>query len=125
MNAPTAANAENLLVRSIPALTRAVRAVVEAGGSARGEAELVAQNLVLANASGHDSHGVGMLPRYVHSLLDGGLRSNQHVEILLDTGSLLRLDGGSGYGQVVGREAMELGIERARRQGVCVVALAN
>jgi uncharacterized oxidoreductase len=125
MTAPTAASAENLVVRSIPALTRTVRAVVEAGGSSAREAELVAQNLVLANASGHDSHGVGMLPRYVHSLLDGGLRINQHVAVALDTGPLLRLDGGAGYGQVVGREAMELGIARALRHGVCVVALAN
>jgi len=114
-----------MVVWQVPGLTRAVQALVEAGGSAPREAELVAQNLVLANASGHDSHGVGMLSRYVESLLEGGLRSNQHVQIALDTGTLLRLDGGSGYGQVVGREAMELGIERARRHGVCVVALAQ
>jgi hydroxycarboxylate dehydrogenase B len=106
-------------------LTRAVQRLVEKGGSLPGEAELVAQNLVLANASGHDSHGVGMLPRYVDALLEGGLRANQHAEIQLDTGCLLRVDGGAGYGQVVGSEAMALGIERALRHGVCVVALAN
>jgi hydroxycarboxylate dehydrogenase B len=122
MSEPTV---EGMVVWQVPGLTRAVQAVVEAGGSAAGEAELVAQNLVLANASGHDSHGIGMLSRYVDSLLEGGLRINQHVQIALDTGTLLRLDGGSGYGQVVGREAMELGIERARRHGVCVVALAH
>jgi len=121
MNAP----AEGTVVWQSQHLTRAVRAVVEAGGSAPREAQLVAENLVLANASGHDSHGVGMLSRYVHSLQDGTLHVNQHVQIQVDTGSLLRLDGASGYGQVVGREAMELGIERARRHGVCVVALAN
>jgi len=106
-------------------LTRAVQRLVEQGGSLPGEAALVAQNLVLANASGHDSHGVGMLPRYVDALLEGGLCPNQHVQIQLDTGALLRLDGGAGYGQVVGREAMQLGSERALRHGVCVVALAN
>jgi len=106
-------------------LTRAAQRLVEQGGSAPSEAALVAQNLVLANASGHDSHGVGMLPRYVDALLESGLRVNQHVTIELDTGPLLRLRGGSGYGQVVGREAMELGSERALRHGVCVVALAD
>lgn len=106
-------------------LTRAIEALVAAGGSAPEEARLVAANLVLANASGHDSHGVGMAARYVDSLLQGGLRVNQHVQVQLDTGSLLRLDGSSGYGQVVGREAMALGCERALQQGVCVVALAN
>ncbi|HKO94957.1 MAG TPA: malate/lactate/ureidoglycolate dehydrogenase [Polyangiaceae bacterium] len=117
--------AENSVAWSARGLTRAVERLVQSGGSAPREAELVAQNLVLANASGHDSHGVGMLPRYVDSLLEGGLRVNQHASIELDTGSLLRLDGGAGYGQVVGREAMELGIERALRHGVCVVALAH
>ena len=121
MNAPSAGT----VAWQSQHLTRAVRALVEAGGSSPREAQLVAENLVLANASGHDSHGVGMLPRYVHSLQDGVLRVNQHVQIQVDTGALLRLDGACGYGQVVGREAMELGIERARRLGVCVVALAN
>jgi len=99
--------------------------VVRHAGSEPREAELVATNLVLANASGHDSHGVGMLPRYVGSLLDGGLVPNRHVRVELDTGALLRLDAGWGYGQVAGFEAMQLGCARAREHGVCVVALAN
>jgi hydroxycarboxylate dehydrogenase B len=106
-------------------LTRAIQALVSAGGSSVQEAQLVAENLVLANASGHDSHGVGMAARYVDSLLEGGLRVNQQAQVQLDTGSLLRLDGGCGYGQVVGRDAMALGCQRALEQGVCVVALAN
>ena len=85
MNAP----AEGTVVWQMQPLTRAMRALVEAGGSSGREAQLVAENLVLANACGHDSHGVGMLPRYVHSLQDGGLRVNQHVQIQVDTGSLV------------------------------------
>ena len=107
------------------ALTRVARAIVERGGSEPAEAQLLAENLVMANASGHASHGVGMLPRYVDSLLESGLLANQHVHVELDTGPLLRLDGCRGYGQVVGREAMALGIERAQRHGICAVALAN
>jgi uncharacterized oxidoreductase len=107
------------------ALTRAVRRVVEQAGSEPAESALVAENLVLANASGHASHGVGMLPRYINSLLGGGLIPNRHVRVELDTGVLLRLDAGSGYGQVAGQEAMALAIDRARRHGACVAALAN
>lgn len=106
-------------------LTRLVHGIVTRGGSEPLEGKLVAENLVLANCSGHDSHGVGMLPRYVDSLLQGGLTVNQHVRVELDTGPLLRLDGGQGYGQVVGREAMQLGIERAKEHGICGVALSN
>jgi len=106
-------------------LTNAVRAIVKAGGSTDREAELVSTNLVEANLRGHDSHGVGMIPRYVQSVTNGGLAVNQHVKIVLDTGPLLTLDGLTGYGQVIGHEAMELAAERAKRNGVCLVGLSN
>jgi uncharacterized oxidoreductase len=89
------------------------------------EAALVAHNLVEANLTGHDSHGVGMLPRYVENLLAGGLKANQQLRIVTDHGSLLTLDGQAGYGQVMGHEAMALGIARARQHGVAVLGLAN
>ena len=107
------------------ALRRFVAAVVERGGSSTEEARLVAHNLVEANLTGHDSHGVGMLPRYVDNLLAGGLKANQHLRVVTDHGSLLTLDGQAGYGQVMGHEAMALGIERARAHGVAVLGLAN
>ena len=106
-------------------LTRAIEAIVAAGGSEPREARLVADNLVLANLLGHDSHGVGMMPRYVSALLEGGLSANRHPEVKADGGTLLALDGCQGYGQVIGLEAMELAIERARRHGSCVMTLAN
>jgi uncharacterized oxidoreductase len=107
------------------ALTAAVHAIVKAGGSSDREAGKVAANLVEANLRGHDSHGVGMVPRYIDSLKEGNLRVNAHVEIRTDGGATLSLDGVQGYGQVIGEEAMALGIERARRHGVCVVGLAH
>ena len=80
---------------------------------------------MLANLSGHDSHGVGMLPRYVDAVLEGGLKPNTSVRVVLDTGSLLTLDGQRGYGQIVGEEAMALGISRAQTHGSCIMTLAN
>jgi uncharacterized oxidoreductase len=99
--------------------------VVAAAGSSPEEARTVADNLVLANLSGHDSHGVGMLPRYVDAVLEGGLKPNSAVKVNLDAGALLALDGQRGYGQVVGEQAMRLAMARAREQGSCVMALAN
>jgi uncharacterized oxidoreductase len=99
--------------------------VVAAAGSSPEEARTVADNLVLANLSGHDSHGVGMLPRYVDAVLEGGLKPNSGAKVNLDAGALLALDGQRGYGQVVGEQAMRLAMARAREQGRCVMALAN
>ncbi|MCZ7563351.1 MAG: malate/lactate/ureidoglycolate dehydrogenase [Burkholderiales bacterium] len=106
-------------------LTQAIRMIFAAGGSEPREAELVAANLVMANLTGHDSHGVGIVPRYVESLREGSLAPNRHAVVKLDAGPMLALDGQSGYGQVIGREATAMAIERAREHGVCVLALAN
>jgi len=109
----------------LAALTRAMRLVVAGFGSDADEIEAVVGNLIDANLTGHDSHGIGMLPRYAQAYLEGGLVPNTHVRTVLDAGALLRLDGGAGFGQVIGKEAMALGIERARRHGGAIVALGN
>ncbi|MDW5443952.1 Ldh family oxidoreductase [Polaromonas sp. SM01] len=108
-----------------PELRSQVATVLIAAGSTPEEAATVAANLVQANLSGHDSHGVGMLPRYVEAVLEGGLKPNSSVRVVLDTGSLLTLDGQRGYGQVVGEQAMALGMARAKTHGSCIMSLAN
>ncbi|CAN5441968.1 malate/lactate/ureidoglycolate dehydrogenase [soil metagenome] len=100
-------------------------AILTAAGSAPTEAAQVAANLVLANLSGHDSHGVGMLPRYIDAVAEGGLRPNTSVRTNVDLGSLLALDGQGGYGQIVGVQATEMGIARAKQHGSCIVTLAH
>nr|WP_283254125.1 malate/lactate/ureidoglycolate dehydrogenase [Ramlibacter paludis] len=106
-------------------MRKTVADIIVAGGSSKEEAQTVADNLVLANLSGHDSHGVGMVPRYIDAVLEGGLKPNTDIAVKLDGGSLLALDGQRGYGQVVGAQAMALAMERAQATGSCVMALAN
>ena len=106
-------------------LKRAIEAIVAAGGSNANEARLVAENLVIANLLGHDSHGIGMIPRYIDAVLEGGLAPNQHPKPTIDTGSLLALDGCKGYGQTIGREAMQMAIERTKRHGSCIMTVGN
>jgi uncharacterized oxidoreductase len=106
-------------------LTRAIEAIALAGGSSAEEARLVADNLVTANVVGHDSHGIGMMPRYVEALQEGGLHPNQQVEVKFDAGALLSLDGCAGYGQSIGLQATEMAISRAKQHGTAIVALGN
>ncbi len=114
-------------VHTIPVapLRLAMQQLVRGFGSAPEEVDAVADNLIEANLTGHDSHGIGMLPRYALSYLEGGLKPNTHVKTVFDGGALLRLDGDAGFGQVVGREAMALAIERAQAHGSCIMALGN
>ena len=136
-----------MLIQHEP-LRAIVRAICAAAGSTGDEPALVADNLVDTNLTGHDSHGgsmptpwlscpvdtnltghdshgVGMLPRYIACALNGQLKVNQHVAVAQDNGALLTLDGQMGYGQVIGGEAMALGIERAQEHGVAVLTLRN
>jgi len=100
-------------------------AICRADGSSEAEARLVADHLVLANLYGHDSHGVGMMPAYIQNTTTGRCTRNHHAKIIKDNGAVIVVDGGVGYGQVVAKEAMDFGIERAKKHGVCVVGLTN
>jgi hydroxycarboxylate dehydrogenase B len=96
-----------------------------AAGATPDEATRVAGHLVLANLTGHDSHGVGMIPRYVNSYLNNELQLRQSITIAHDAGAVLTVDGRRGMGQHVTHQAMELGIARAKQHGVCVMGLKN
>ena len=106
-------------------LTRFVTRIFESAGAEAGLAAETAEHLVLANLKGHDSHGVGMVPTYVRNIAQGNLTPNAHAEVIADRGAVLLIDGHFGFGQVVGREATDLGIERARETGIACVGLRN
>ena len=57
-------------------LRKFTAAVIGRMGSEDDEAELVADHLVLANLSGHDSHGVGLIPNYVRHFTSGLIKPN-------------------------------------------------
>ncbi len=94
-------------------------------GSDDAEAHEVADHLVRANLSGHDSHGVGMLPTYVRLLQDGLLVPNQTADTVLDAGALLVIDARRGYGQRMAADAVRRAVDRAKQLGACVLALRN
>jgi uncharacterized oxidoreductase len=111
---------------NVLSLKTAIETVVRGFGSEPTEVDLVTSNLIEANLTGHDSHGIGMLPRYARSLAEpGGLRANAHIKVCVDQGHMIGLDGQAGFGQVVGHEAMQLGIERTQTHGSCIVALGH
>ncbi len=106
-------------------LAEAVRRLLRAAGSEAEEARVVADHLVEANLRGHDSHGVGMLAMYMPAIAARLLRPNQHATVIGESGPFLSVAGGSGYGQVIAREATDLAIQRARRDGLAVLSLRD
>ena len=106
-------------------LEKLVTKMIQASGSEFEEAEAVALNLVEANLMGHDSHGVGLAPRYMQHALTGTMTPGADISLITDNGVYLLLDGNMGYGQTIGREAMNLGIDKVKRNGAAIVGLRN
>ncbi len=107
------------------ALAAVVTRMMQTAGSEIDEAISIADNLVEANLMGHDSHGVGLVPRYVKHALAGTMNPGAKASLITDNGVYLLLDGNMGYGQTVGREAMEIAIDKTKRQGAAIVGLRN
>ena len=107
------------------ALHSFVTAVAQGMGSEVGEAVLMADQLVGANLSGHDSHGVGMLPVYVERWLKRLAHPNRELETVIDTGVIVVVDGQHGFGQSTAHRATQIAIDRAKVHGVAVVGLRN
>ena len=106
-------------------LERLVSDIFGSAGCGQAERARIAHYLVEANLVGHDSHGVIRAPTYIEWLRAGKVLANQAMKIVFENDAMAVVDGQFGFGQVMGEEAMKLGIDKAGRQGVAVVALRN
>ncbi len=112
------------IVISAKALERFIAAIFSAAGCETGEAQQVAHYLLDGNLTGHDSHGVIRTSRYV-SWIGERVFPGREVSIANDSGNMVVIDGNFAFGQVVGPKAVELGVARAKKHGVAVVAVRD
>lgn len=106
-------------------LERLVRDVFHAEGCSAAESGRIGRYLVAANLTGHDSHGVIRVPRYVQWLRSGIFVANQTLEIVNETETLAVVDGRYGFGQSIGPEAVQIGMRKASAAGAAIVALRH
>lgn len=104
-------------------LCEIVAEIMRHGGSENAEAELVSRHLVDANLAGHDSHGVGMLPKYVEDLQAGLVKPNVRPSLVKDDRAVMIFDAHLGYGRPAAQAAMAVGLERCLETGVVLLAL--
>lgn len=104
-------------------VTRVITEVLAALGVRSADATGVAEVLVEADLTGVDSHGVHLLLMYAARLRAGQIRADATVDVLDDRGSTVWLDAGLGIGQIAGRRAAELVVERARAHGIATVGV--
>ena len=113
-----------MLIAADP-LTHFVTALFSSAGATDENAAIVARHLVDANLKGHDSHGVGMIPHYIHNIGAESMSPNAEIKVLKDNGAILLIDGCAGFGQVVGAQATRLALERVNDTGIVCVGLRN
>jgi uncharacterized oxidoreductase len=106
-------------------LRKLTTAIFTAAGCQPPEAQRIAEHLVEANLVGHDSHGVIRVPSYVQWLRAGKVLAGRTLQVLLENEVLAVVDGQFGFGQTIGGQAVQLGIDKSGRHGVAVIALRN
>ncbi|MET0444481.1 MAG: Ldh family oxidoreductase [Pseudorhodoplanes sp.] len=94
-------------------------------GSSQEEGTRIGRTLVNANLTGHDSHGVARVPRYVQWRRDGLLSPDVTVERVVDNPVIAILDGKFGFGQTTAPQAVAIGIEKCRAHGLSAIGLRN
>ena len=109
----------------VDALRAFAASVFRAAGSDVREALLVGDHLVDANLAGHDSHGVIRISKYLDWRAKGQVLANQHASVVRESACHAVVDGQFGYGQVIGREAIDMAIGKARAGGLCALAIRN
>ncbi|MDP9096847.1 MAG: malate/lactate/ureidoglycolate dehydrogenase [Pseudomonadota bacterium] len=99
--------------------------IFQAAGCSAEEAQRTTRHLLSANLTGHDSHGIIRVPRYVQWLQDGMVFAGRSLSVVSETATHAVVDGNQGLGQTVAEQAVDLGIAKAGAAGLAVIALRN
>lgn len=99
--------------------------IFTAAGWHEEDAAEVARHFVLANLSGHDSHGIGMLPLYVSAVRDGLLKPSSMPVDRVNAAPFLHIDANVALGQPTARRAVERAAAMALTGGVAILNLVD
>jgi len=89
------------------------------------ESKIVSEHLVLANLTGHDSHGIGMLPMYGGQVRDGNLICNQTPVFHDPVGAISVVDAQCGFGHRMALLALDHAMQTIGEHRVAVLGLRN
>ena len=104
-------------------LTSIATELLIASGASKEEAVCVAKGCVLANLTGHDSHGVIAIPTYIDRVHKGHIVPGAPFTIVQESPTTTVVDGNWGFGFVVAERAMKLTIEKAKKSNVAACTI--
>ena len=91
----------------------------------RTPAEITTGLMVQTDLRGVDSHGIGMLPRYVEWWREGYLVLDAEPRVERDDGAMALLDAGKCLGHYPATRVMEKAIEKAKAYGIGIATVRN
>ena len=95
----------------------------EGYGFSAEEGTVITDVLLDADLSGIESHGIQRLVRYHKEITSGMVNLSAKPEIVFETPLSAVMDGSDAMGQVLGVQAMQLAIEKAKKSGVGFVSV--
>jgi len=95
-------------------------------GVPKEDAEICADILITSDKRGIDSHGIGRLKTIYYDRIKIGIQQAlTEFEIVKEGPTTAVIDGHHGMGHVIGKRAMQMAIDKAKKYGMGMVAVRN
>lgn len=108
-----------------PLLVEFAKAILIKCGMSGPDAQTLSANLIDADVRGIDSHGIVRLAAYAQQLRSGEIRARPEIVLVERSPVSAIIDGGGGFGVIVGIKGMEWAIEAAKANGLGMVGVRN
>ncbi|OQY33183.1 MAG: lactate dehydrogenase [Spirochaetaceae bacterium 4572_59] len=103
-----------------------MKQVLLKSGLPEADADTVTDVLIESDKRGIDSHGIGRLkPIYIDRLDAKTQKPVTKVDIIKETETTAVLDANNGMGHVVAKQAMQMAIDKAKKNGIAMVTVRN
>jgi len=112
-------------VLSADVLRRLGTEIFMAQGASKEKSEFVAETIVEASLTGHDSHGVRYFVRYSERAGEGFINVKEEPVVVKESAVSALVDGHWTFGQITAMRAMELAVEKAIENVVSAVGAYN
>ncbi len=94
-------------------------------GFSERESSIITDVLIMSDQYGIESHGMQRLTRYHKGIESGMIKTDAVSETVFETPVSAVIDGHDGMGQLIGYEAMQTAIKKAKKSGMAVVTVRN
>lgn len=99
--------------------------VMVKAGLEQDEAELFMESLLYADGRGVGSHGISRLINYSKRVKTGVITAGANIKVITEAPASLVINGNNAIGAKIGRQTIDLCMEKAKTSGCCVATVRN